>query len=338
MPKISSYPVVEPTDDATVLGVQDGETVRFPLEDSAAEVRAIRGLIDDGGDPAGIVVPFTDEDGWLWGGFVAGGGLLTPGFEFRITDHAEFIALDADGWVVFDASAPSGSGAQQVPAWAKKRFLLFGDSITQTGNVDAGDFGLGFRANWPQYAYPRLQMADLKNYARSGASFREYGGQLTWQQISHQISTAVTNAETPDVIVVSAGTNDGTANLGSYETAMSKPTLADLDRALTVEAMRWAFWTIRQSWPEAMCFAALPLQRADAETADRQTLLDAIDQMAGRYDFIVIDAHHESGIVKDFEVWSAAGRDLSDGLHPNPSGQQKQANLYCRAIRNALNF
>lgn len=35
----------------------------------------------------------------------------------------------------------------------------------------------------------------------------------------------------------------------------------------------------------------------------------------------VIDCFGESGVLKEFEVVSGAGRDLSDGLHPDASGQ-----------------
>lgn len=302
----------------------------------AAASEVIRGLITQGGDPNSMVLPFTDEDGWLWGGIFVDGSVVTPGFRMQITDDPEYIIIDEDGWLIFDASnIPASEKSDQQ--WSKKRFLMFGDSITQTGNVDVGDFGLGFRSNWPQFAYSQLQMAEIKNYAKSGASFREYLGQLVWQKISHQINSAATNGEEPDVIVISAGTNDNINNLGDYDTAMGKNDLASLDMALTIEAMRWAFWTIRQSWPAATCFAATPIQRADVESSVRQPLLNAITQMAKRYGFIVIDAHNESGIVKDFEVWNEAGRDLVDGLHPNPSGQKKMANLYSRVIKNFFN-
>lgn len=329
------------------------EVKRYPSADRVAglegQIASVYGTIDH--EAAGLAVPITDEDGWMYGGFYMDGSFFTPSFAFDVPtgtlatpDYTiaasadAFIVVDEDGWVVFDAENAGASGATAEGRWANKSFLLFGDSITQTGDVDNGDFGLGFRTNWPDYAFGYLSMTQLRNYAKSGASFREYVGQTDWQKISHQVTQASTNNETPDVIVVSAGTNDGTANLGSYNTAMGKATLGDLDRSLTIEAMRWAFWTIRTEWPDAVCFAALPLQRADAETADRIALLDAIEQMAGRYGFVLIDAHRESGIVKDFEVWGGVGRDLYDGLHPQTSGQQKQAALYTRVIKTALNY
>lgn len=226
---------------------------------------------------------------------------------------------------------PAQSTAQASRAFGAK-YLMFGDSITQTGDVDNGDItGTTFRSNWPKFAKDQLQMSDYKNYARSGASFREYVGQLTWQKISHQVQTAITNAENPDVIVLACGTNDANTILGTYETAMSK-NIVDLDLANTAEAMRWALYKIKENFPNAVCFYCTQLQRADVETTDRETANSLMVKLAKRYGFNIIDCMNESGIVKDFEIWSAAGRYLSDGLHPDVSGQQLQANCICSQI------
>jgi len=215
--------------------------------------------------------------------------------------------------------------------------LAFGDSITETANVlDDGTYTEGVRSNWPKFIGAMIASNSIKSYAKSGASFREYVGQQDWQKISHQVERAGAHGIAADIIVIAAGTNDGTANLGDYATAMGKATLNDLDRTKTIESMRWAFWTIRTLYPNADCFAVLPIQRADVESSDRQTLLDAISRMAKRYNFVVIDAHNESGIVKDFEVWNAAGRDLYDGLHPAVSGQIKMAKLISSKIKAQL--
>lgn len=183
-----------------------------------------------------------------------------------------------------------------------------------------------------------LKMSDYKNYARSGASFIETGsGQLTWQKISHQVQTAITNAENPNVIVLACGTNDANTILGTYETAMSK-NIVDLDLANTAEAMRWALYKIKEHFPNAVCFYCTQLQRADVETADRETANNLMVKLAKRYGFNIIDCMNESGIVKDFEVWQANGRYLSDGLHPNVSGQQVQANLIVSRIIERMSY
>jgi lysophospholipase L1-like esterase len=268
----------------------------------------------------------------------------------RNTDAASYGAIQVEQGqfaTAFEAFTPvvgringerlaGGSSASATPATGAK-YLMFGDSITETATVDnSGSYTEGTRSNWPKFAMTTLGASIWANYAKSGATFREYVGQSDFQKISHQITRAGIDARLADVIIVAAGTNDGTANLGNYTTAMGRATLGDLDRSLTIEAMRWAFWTIRTTWPAARCYAMLPIQRADLETSDRQTLLDAISQMARRYNFVLIDAHNESNIVKDFEVVSAAGRDLYDGLHPSVSGQQKMAALVVSKLSSTL--
>ncbi len=238
---------------------------------------------------------------------------------------------ELNGVPVVAQSTPS-QAAQTSRAFGAK-YLMFGDSITQTSNVDTGDVTSStYRSNWPKFAKDQLKMGGFKNYARSGASFLETGpSQTDWQKISHQVQTAIDNMESPDVIVLACGTNDANIKLGTYETAMSK-NIADLDRANTAEAMRWALYKIKENFPNAVCFYCTQLQRADVETADRETANNLMVKLAKRYGFNIIDCMNESGIVKDFEVWQANGRYLSDGLHPNVAGQQVQANLIASQI------
>ena len=61
-------------------------------------------------------------------------------------------------------------------------------------------------------------------------------------------------------------------------------------------------------------------------------------KLAKRYGFYVIDSMSNSGIVKDFEVWNANGRYLSDGLHPNVTGQQVQANYIVSQIIERMTY
>ena len=177
-----------------------------------------------------------------------------------------------------------------------------------------------------------LQVKDFRNFAKSGASYREYNGQETWQKISHQVATAISTGFTPDIVVIACGTNDGLTKLGDYDTAMGKAINA-LDMSITADAMRKNLYEINKAYPNAKLFSCLPLQRADDETSTRQPLYDLIRKMSSRYGFTVIDCHNESGIVKDFEIWQQQGRDLYDGLHPATSGQIKQAKLIAANIK-----
>ena len=231
----------------------------------------------------------------------------------------------------------AGVNESVPPKTSGKDGLFFGDSITETASIseDGLTYTEGTRSNWPLFAKTHLGIT-YKNYARSGASYKDQAivGDVR-KSLSAQINMALANGETADIVVVSAGANDGSASLGNYDTAMAKTTLASLDRSLLYEAIRWAMWTIRSNYPNAVCFAATPIHRASSEPINN--LNTAIIKMANRYNFIVIDATNESGIVKDFEVVGAQGRYLYDGLHPDVNGQQLMADLYSSVILNYFN-
>lgn len=216
------------------------------------------------------------------------------------------------------------------------KVVIFGDSITETAtmNDDGSNYVEGTRSNWPYIANKYMEWGSFINYAKTGASYKDAGASSEFRQsVSNQISLAMNNSDNDDadIIIFSLGTNDGTSNLGSYETAMSKSTLESLDRSLLYEALRYAYWTVRQKYKNAICFSAIPIQRADIEPPTE--LYEAIEKMAKRYNFIVIYAAWQSGIIKENNVWGSNGNDLYDGLHPNTTGQIKMAELYSDVIK-----
>lgn len=218
-----------------------------------------------------------------------------------------------------------------------KKLLFFGDSNTETAKVsdDGATYEEGWRNNWPAYVKRSLNAAEMWNYAKSGASYRDRNLEPR-QYLGYQIQSAINNNRPGDIIAVACGTNDGGSS-GDYATAMSKTTRESLDTKNNLyEAIRWAFWTIRLNYPDAVCFAITPIQRASREPIP--ALSNAIKEMAKRYNFIVIDAEYESGIVRDFEKPDANGRFLSDGLHMNTAGVQRLGEYISRSIKNAINY
>lgn len=216
-----------------------------------------------------------------------------------------------------------------------KSALIFGDSITQTDNI-ADDFSthvVDWKTNWPTYTKKELKLGTTWNYGKDGSSYRERPGLVATQWITNQIKEAINKNRSADIIVVSAGTNDGPTDLGDFDVAMNKKKLEDLDKTKLYESLRWCFWTLRLNYPNATCYAGLPIQRTGGySTTYVEPLLTAIKKMAREYNFIVIDAFSESGIVREFEVHQGAGRYLYDGLHPNETGKEKLAKIYTRVI------
>lgn len=213
--------------------------------------------------------------------------------------------------------------------------IVFGDSITATASMN--DDGTNYKevsTNWPTYTKESLKVSGFKNFGRAGAAYRYRSDVEFRQSLTNQVQLAIDNNVEADIIVFSAGTNDWEANMGTFDTAMSKTTLDDLDITKTYEAIRWCFWKIKKHYPNAICFVATPIQRADVEPFYK--IIEAIIKMAERYNFIVIPAHSESGIIRDFETQGASGRWLYDGLHPGENGKKMMAKLYTRVILNSL--
>ncbi|EHU2143648.1 SGNH/GDSL hydrolase family protein [Acinetobacter baumannii] len=204
-------------------------------------------------------------------------------------------------------------------------YLGFGDSTHQTSRVDLGVFDSLDNPfpNFPTYLHEILKISEFNNYSYSGASFYEYG-QDPWRKMSYQVNQAITNGVNPNLIMVVSGTNDISGVLGDFETAMSKTTLDELDRTKTLEAARWVFWTIKKNFPNAVCFYANPLQRANAEESLLIPIVDGLSKMAHRYGFTLIDQYHECGIIRDLELGNQHLY-LADGLHPNNAGRLLQA-------------
>lgn len=218
----------------------------------------------------------------------------------------------------------------------EKILLTFGDSITETHTVSQDGLTHTFKkTNWPYYASEKLGMR-LINFGKDGAAYKDRpdAGLTFFQHLSNQIDTAIATVQNPKVIVVACGTNDWHFELGDFTTAMNKNSLDSLDRSKLYEAIRWAFWTLKQNYPDALIIAGTPIQRASAHPWDVEPMTTAIKKMANYYNIIIADAMNESGITRQFEVASGTGRYLSDGLHPNEDGKKLLGDYYAKVIRN----
>lgn len=257
-----------------------------------------------------------------------------------------------------------------------KNVLIFGDSITDTCNftinssnettamtwknpsnsyVNAGGQTIKYNM-WPKMLKDMGICAEVRNYARQGASFKDAtrpSGEER-QNVSYQITVALNDLSnphdvfdvddfTPDIVIFALGTNDGIPN-DTYASAMEKTilksdgysidtgaTLANLDMSKFCEATRSAFLRTRIAFPYAQFFCVLPIQRANNEIngGDLSTYLS---RMAKRYGCVIIDGFAESGIIRDANNWNTLGETLKDGLHPNDKGQ----NMLFRAIYGSL--
>ena len=259
---------------------------------------------------------------------------------------------------------------------ADTEILIFGDSITDTCNftinsdkettamtwkdpsnsyVDAGGNTIRY-SMWPKILKVNQPCKEVRNYARSGASYKtssRTAGEER-QNLQYQIDVALNDLDNPhnvftvnnfdpNIVIFALGTNDGEPN-DTYDSAMAKTvykndgvsidvaaTIANLDESKFCEAVRKAYMRVKQVFPVALIFVVLPIQRANNDV-NLGTLHTYLEQMAQRYGAIIINGTADSGITRDFNDWNALGTYLKDGLHPNEKGQNMMARMIISSL------
>ena len=217
------------------------------------------------------------------------------------------------------------------------KFLIFGDSITQTDDyrpnfdgVLAGRFNR--TNNWWKFIaqdfgadYSLGTEDDTSwNFAVDGGGFIDKTGLNNMQRFSYQIYMALqkfTTDNPPDVIVIALGTNNKGDAIGDFNEVMAldKDTLLNYTGAsvdgspLTnvYTALRWGLLKLKTTFPHTPIFISTPLQTAgkmiDITTGKfnpnaMDDVRNAIIKMAEMYNAHLIDVFAESGITYEFEV------------------------------------
>lgn len=228
------------------------------------------------------------------------------------------------------------------PTFTDKKFLIFGDSIT--------DENLPY--SWVPKARVALGNPTMVNYADGGAAFR----QRSLVGIDDMPSQLINSASETDVdaVIVALGTNEyhnahptppadnNNPIVGSYDASMGR-TIAQVTANVNTlgvdaemyDAIRYAFHTIQDRW-NCPCYIVMPIQRAAWNYQHVEVLYTALEEMSIQYGFETIDTRR-CGIVTDFEIVGGSGRDLIDGLHPeDDAAKGKIARMIVSAIRNSF--
>ena len=227
-----------------------------------------------------------------------------------------------------------------------KKAMFFGDSITYDGNM--------YRNN----LLDRTEMVGIYCFAQNGARLANYsdtvmdGVQVSGDshnntvpnQVQHLLNNLTTYTDVPDIIIVSAATNGGDSEEGLDEAQYtdSNDAYIDID---TVDiktfsgAMRWIYEKLKELYPDAIICFATPIQSANGGSrtfAKLSRKAECIRQNCERLCTPCIDAFRKSGINARYEVASASGKYLKDGLHPNSAGAVVLAKCYHKELANAL--
>lgn len=194
----------------------------------------------------------------------------------------------------------------EIGSIQNKNVLTFGDSIT-AGNTDT---------SWT-YHFAQMTGGTVTNKAVAGASFGESLAESSAKYISTQITnTPTTEWNNADIIIVSAGTNDGLINTPHSE--LKEKVLSAITAIKAATDKPIIFITpIRRNTPTYSENLKLPLI---AGIISNVALSNGCNVICG-YDFPIPS-----------ETIDEITNVTRDGLHPNATG----ANIYARAVINAL--
>ena len=256
-------------------------------------------------------------------------------------------------------------------------FMSLGDSITTESYYIPKLRQILQPSKYYNLAVASATWADRSNTTSYDGN-PQFQGDQSQNVLGNQVQKIINNPETynvaPDIIIIAAGTNDGTpisADKSDYEMRVdidshfnenqttpiqvTEPTFDDSDtymshRKTIAGAMRYCVLKLQSMYPKARIYILTPIQGSYNPNKDYLTQIEVkqryITEVAKHLSVPVIHVGEECGINRDFEYggtywkeeWDPsgkkAGRDLSDGLHPNTSGSWKMAKYVARKLIN----
>ena len=240
-------------------------------------------------------------------------------------------------------------------AYEQKKILFMGDSITAANLNNNG---------WCKYFNAIMNPVKTVNVAVSGAVWHDYedtvydGNPVTTYQtnntIGNQVEKIARGKDTTnpnyshvadyddfDIIIISAGTNDGKNN---FNTDDIKPSIVELtwgtplaytsiDTKKSVGAMVYAYERLYTMYPNAKFFYCTPIQTYPSKKGwgENQYKGEVMKETGNFIPPIIIDSE-KCGIFGNQEQYSTEGVNLYDGLHPNAHGAKLLGEYNANAI------
>ena len=246
-----------------------------------------------------------------------------------------------------------------------KKYLLLGDSITALGNNEYGwEYHFRKIVNPSNVVNIAVNGCTWKDYSDTPAydgnpipenHLNVIGNQV--QKVINQKASGNLDYTDFDVVIIACGTNDPFDRntetkdtvenefITSYSTGnyTVKP-INEVDRKTFAGAMRYAYEKLYELYPNAVFFVTTPLQEVYENYLDIKAKGDLIDYIADRLSINTINTRR-CGILNTYESpvgdidydnptgsESTRKRDLSDGIHTNPSGAKKLGEFNAREI------
>lgn len=249
--------------------------------------------------------------------------------------------------VAYRNSAIEGNWLENNPL-NNKKILFFGDSITYNENYYRRTFYRITRAKEiGNFSYPGAHLADYRTDVPLNGNYTDTSDGGVHNVVCNQVYYWLNNAPDdaiPDIIIISAGTNDVytspsqlETDVNVYATTSGWIDVDTIDRTTFEGAMRWITSKLRTKYPNAAIVFASPIQSAqnigvdksiDVFLAKEAKMRRACDHLSAK----LIEATSRSGITGEFESNGTNGRYLIDGLHPNTNGGNVLGTFYANSL------
>ena len=262
---------------------------------------------------------------------------------FTVNTPAQTLSVEVDG-----IQLELGTSATTFSPYLKKpvinsNIVFLGDSITAMAEPKS------YVAN----ILKRITFRNSYNLSRSGATLTNTvdtvyditstGGSTTpenviWNQLNKLIAGVSNNTyQTPDCVIISAGTNDLSRPLGTFSAAFSGAIVNnDANTILDVHsAVRYISEKLLLAFPLCQIIFMTPLQRGQADNTAIYNIGDAIDLCSNRLTTQTIRQDRDSGIYGYNEI--GADIFLYDNLHLNEAGALKVGKWLSSQLKYLIN-
>ena len=244
---------------------------------------------------------------------------------------------------------------ESILPYENKKILFMGDSITAANLNDNG---------WCKYFNAIMKPSKSVNVAVSGATWADSentvydGNPSTYNQTNNTIGNQVekiargkdtsnpnyshvANYDDFDIIIISAGTNDGNTNFNAdnikdalvdmYSNPLPYDSINRVSNS--VGAMVYAYERLYTMYPNAEYFYCTPIQAYPAKKVWGEIQHKGeVMKETGNYIPVTIIDSEKCGIFGNHEQYNTEGTDLMDGLHPNAKGAEKLGMYNANAV------
>ena len=204
-----------------------------------------------------------------------------------------------------------------VHPWANKKFGIIGDSFTAPGV-------------WDSVMCGNLKASSRWNHAISGGSFSDRDG--VPKTAYEQAQEMVTNTETPDVILITLGTNDANNSVTMGEIVESN-SISDFDLTTYTGGMQACINYLQNNFPNAIIYVGwTPMGGLSAANAEYITRMQEVCLMYG----VEYIETRTCGVTTLSDVYAECYESGTNGGHPTDVGQQKIGAYMTRLMQSKM--